>query len=247
MAAVSPPTSNGLASGNHLLEAISHGICEVVERDSTALWNTLDDEAARSTRIDLSTVDDPSCIEVLEKYERAGVAVGVWDITSDVGLPSFACTITDASPDPLRPLSSNSGHGCHPARQIALLRALTEAAQSRLTFISGSRDDAFRNRYEHSRNLDVLRRCRAELDVQGPMRNFKHITTQENETLDQDVAWELERLGSTAVRQVVVVNLTKPEFGLPVVRVVIPGLEGSDHSPHYSPGPRAEALMESRR
>src|SRR5205807_1999748 len=72
-------TSNGLASGNHLLEAISHGICEVVERDATTMWQLLDEEAQQKTRIDLGTVDDPACREVLEKYARAGIAVAVWE------------------------------------------------------------------------------------------------------------------------------------------------------------------------
>ena len=60
--------SNGLASGNHLLEAISHGICEVVERDSMTLWHLLDENAQAQTRIDLDTIDDPQCCALLEKY-----------------------------------------------------------------------------------------------------------------------------------------------------------------------------------
>ena len=41
----------------------------------------------------------------------------------------------------------------------------------------------------------------------------------------------------------VVLDLTKPEFGVPVVRVVIPGLEGIDSSPRYLRGPRARAVL----
>jgi ribosomal protein S12 methylthiotransferase accessory factor len=36
-------SSIGLASGNHLLEAVIHGLCEVVERDAIALWESSDD------------------------------------------------------------------------------------------------------------------------------------------------------------------------------------------------------------
>jgi ribosomal protein S12 methylthiotransferase accessory factor len=43
-----------------------------------------------------------------------------------------------------------------------------------------------------------------------------------------------------------VVNLTKPEFGLPVVRVLIPGLEGTDHAPGYVPGVRGRAILDGR-
>jgi ribosomal protein S12 methylthiotransferase accessory factor YcaO len=50
------------------------------------------------------------------------------------------------------------------------------------------------------------------------------------------------------IRQVVVVDLTKPEIGLPVVRVVVPGLEGPDKGGRsdYAPGPRARAMLGDR-
>src|SRR6266513_960596 len=72
-------TSNGLASGNNTIEAISHGICEVVERDATTLWKLCDDEKLETKRLDLRSVDDPICEEILGKLERAGLSVAVWD------------------------------------------------------------------------------------------------------------------------------------------------------------------------
>ncbi|MGH9813012.1 MAG: YcaO-like family protein, partial [Candidatus Acidiferrales bacterium] len=141
-------TSNGLASGNHLLEAVSQGICEVVERDATTLWRLSREASQRARLVDLTTVDDPACREVLEKFERAGVAVAAWDTTTDIGIPAFRCTIAQRRDDPLRPLYTIDGMGCHPSRSIALLRALTEAAQGRLTYIAGSRDDLYRETYE---------------------------------------------------------------------------------------------------
>jgi ribosomal protein S12 methylthiotransferase accessory factor len=236
--------STGLASGNHVLEAMSHGICEAVERDATTLWHAMDKQAQQKTRIDLNTIDDPTCGEVVEKFMRADVAVAVWEMTTDVGIPAFLCAITDRREDRMRSLYPSAGTGCHPARHIALLRALTEAAQSRLTFIAGSRDDAIRSRYERSRDPDALRQDRAQMEGPGPMRNFRDVPTWNAETFDEDIAWELDRLRSAGFRQLIVVDLTKPEFGLPVVRVVIPGLEGSDHVPDYAPGTRARALLE---
>jgi ribosomal protein S12 methylthiotransferase accessory factor len=79
-------TSNGLASGNHLLEAVCHSICEIVERDATTLWHLLDSAAQGRTRLDLDTVDDPCCRALLERYEDAGVMVAVWETTSDLGV-----------------------------------------------------------------------------------------------------------------------------------------------------------------
>jgi len=237
-------TSTGLASGNHRLEAISHGICEAVERDATTLWHVMEKEARQRSRIDLNTVDEPSCREVLDVFERAAVAVAVWETTTDVGIPSFRCALMDRQVDRLRLLYPSVGTGCHPARHIALLRALTEAAQSRLTFIAGSRDDAIRSRYERSRDPDAQQRYRAELEAAAPARSFRDVPTWNADTFDEDIAWELGRVRSAGFRQAIVVDLTKPEFGLPVVRVVIPGLEGSDHVPDYALGARARALLE---
>lgn len=241
-----PLSSNGLASGNHLLEAASHAICEVVERDSTSLWHLLPDDMQRARCLDLGTVDDEACRSVLDRYEQAGIAVAVWETTTDVGIPSFACTIASHLRDPLRPLYSTSGMGCHPTRGIALLRALTEAAQSRLTMIAGSRDDAIRQRYERLQNEDVAKRSRDVVGDDVPTRRFDDVPTWSSDDFEEDVAWELERLAAAGLERVVLVDLTKPEFGLPVVRVVIPGLEGTDQTPGYVPGVRGRAVQAAR-
>lgn len=234
-------SSNGLASGNHLLEALGHGICEVVERDADSLWAAAPDAIRAQTRLDLSTVDDPDCCGVLQRYRDAGVAVAVWEITSDVGVPAFRCTILDAEPDRQRQLYANSGMGCHPSRSVALNRALTEAAQARLTTISSSRDDVTRHDYEISRNPDMLARVRALLVEQSGTRDFRDAPDFAGDTFDDDLRWLLERLTGAGITSVVGVDLTQPGFDLPVVRVVIPGLEPSKLVPGYVPGPRARA------
>jgi ribosomal protein S12 methylthiotransferase accessory factor len=232
--------SNGLASGNHWLEAISHAICEVVERDASTMFGLLDAEAQAGRRIDLRTIDDPACCEVLERYERAAVDVAVWDITSDVEIPAFLCEIVDRSGDPLRALYASGGMGCHPTRRIALVRALTEAAQERVALIAGTRDDLFRNGYERVRSRDILREHRALMRDPG-VRNFHDTPNCESETFDEDVAWELTRLRALGLRDVVAIDLTRPEFRVPVVYVVVPGLEGPSWVDEYAPGPRARA------
>jgi ribosomal protein S12 methylthiotransferase accessory factor len=237
-------SSNGVASGNHLLEAISHAICEVVERDCTTLWTVMSEEERRKRRVDLDTVDDPGCREVLEKYARAGIAVGVWETTTDIGLPAFECKIVDQESNWLRQLYAAKGAGCHPTREIALLRALTEAAQSRAAYISGSRDDMFRESYERVTTPDAADHHRRWSEADRPQRDFHDAPTWEGETLDEDVAWELKRLRAAGIERVMVVNLTKPEFGLPVVRVVITGLECRGVIPNCVYGLRARAVME---
>jgi YcaO-like protein with predicted kinase domain len=237
-------SSNGLSSGNHLLEAVSHGICEVVERDATTLWSCSTEEAKRETRIDLATVDDPDCLEVLDKYERAGVAVAAWETTTDVGIPAFLCTIAERSPSRLRPLPPMSGMGCHPARGVALLRALTEAAQGRLTMIAGSRDGYIR--YTERLDADLTRRTQATMRAEGRRRSFADVPTREAESFDADVAWEVERLRAAGLGQAVVVDLTRPDIRIPVVRVIIPGLESMHDVPGYVPGARARRRLMER-
>lgn len=238
-------SSNGLASGNHLLEAISHGLCEVVERDATTLWHLRTAEERQRTRLDLHTVDDPGCREVLERFDRAGVDVAVWETTSDVGLSSFFCMTAERDPEPFRPLYPTTGAGCHPARQVALSRALTEAAQVRATLISGSRDDLGVARYyEALQAPDLWRHVQKLMRSGEPVRHFQEAPSFEGDSFDEDVAWELERLAAVGLEQVVVVDLTKPTFGIAVARVVVPGLEAIHDAPGYVPGARARRLLE---
>ncbi|HVG63543.1 MAG TPA: YcaO-like family protein [Hyalangium sp.] len=239
-------SSSGLASGNHLAEAISHGLCELIERDAATLWWFRGREEKLATRVDLDTVDDPACREVLGKYRSAGVAVSVWDITSDVGVAAFRCVIAAREPELQRRIGPMAGFGCHPAREIALLRALTEAAQSRLTLISGARDDMLSQRLDTQTYLGRLRQFHEHWEEPGQRRPFGAVPTYESDTLEGDVAWTLERLRAASLPDAVVVDLSKPELGTAVVRVVVPGLECLHDLPGYAPGARARAVLSSR-
>ncbi|WP_437571621.1 YcaO-like family protein [Sorangium sp. So ce542] len=234
-------SSNGLASGNGALEAISHGLCEAVERDATTLWRQRSPESRAATRIALDSVPEGSCRAALDMYERAEVAVGVWEITSDIGVPVFLCKICDRRDNPLRRLGVTEGMGCHPVREIALLRALTEAAQSRLTQIAGSRDDRTPSQYVRQRDPNITAAAREELERPGPRRRFAAGPTFHAGTFNADVAWELERLRAAGVKRAIAVELTRPELGIPVVRVVVPGLEPLSGDRSYVPGARARA------
>ncbi|HEX3343020.1 MAG TPA: YcaO-like family protein, partial [Polyangiaceae bacterium] len=165
--------------------------------------------------------------------------------TSDVGVPAFLCRIVDGSDEPFRRLGFAEGMGCHPSRAIALLRALTEAAQSRLVLIAGSRDDVLREHYAEMRSVERVDRYRAELTEARGGRAFEDGPGVENDTFDADLAWEVERLRDAGMERVVVVDLTKPELGIPVARVVVPGLEGLASGKKWVPGRRARARLPS--
>lgn len=230
-------TSNGLASGNHLLEATVHAICEVIERDAAAVWQAGPEEARASTLIDAATVPGDACRQVLSRYHDAGITVAVWETTSDVGVPSFLCEIADDSlaPEPQR----YTGMGCHLDAQVALLRAMTEAAQSRLTYITGSRDDLSMREY---------RRVRAGAGAgpdRGKGRAFDSaIANLETPSFAEDVEVLCNLVQQVGAGPVLMVDLTSPRFGVPVVRVIVPGMEGPDDEPTYVRGRRAIAAAD---
>ncbi len=236
-------STNGLASGNHLLEAASHALCEVIERDATSLWHRHQPSMQDGMRLDLATVSDDDCCAVLDRLNQADLDVGVWDTTTDVGVPAFQCLMMDRTSE-----IGHVGHGagCHPVREIALLRALTEAAQVRTTYIVGSREDIQHSDYQPP-ILDARnRRARALMRSVDRMRDFESVDRFVFDTFEAEVAWLLDRLKTAGLRQAIAVDLTRPEIGLPVVRVVVPGLEGSDHHADYVPGERARAIQEHR-
>ena len=229
-------STNGLASGNTLLEAVCHALCEVIERDATCLWRELDRAGREARRVDLDTVDDGACREMLTYLAAADFAVGVWDTTTDIGVPSFYALITDQR----RPLShSGTGAGCHPCRSIALARALSEAVQVRTTYISGARDDLSHGEFQ-PHVLDARHEGERRLMGTAPPRaTFGDVPDHPHETFAEDLDFLLARLRAAGFGQAVMVDVTGEAAWPAVARVVVPGLEPDDEG--YRPGARARA------
>ncbi len=229
-------STNGLASGNHMLEAICHGICEVIERDATALWHRLPPATQEMRRLDLATVDDRACADLIDRIEEAGLSVGLWDTTTDTCVPSFACLLSETSQESPH---IGVGYGCHPTRAVALLRALTEAVQVRMTYVSGARDDL--SHAEFSAAILTERQAGARRmvgDGAGP-RDYRQVPSFAGDTLAEDLEWLLTRLEAIGIAEVLAVDLTRSGLDIPVARIVIPGLEGPDDDDDFVPGPRA--------
>jgi YcaO-like protein with predicted kinase domain len=235
--------TNGLASGNHLLEALSAAICELIERDAVALWNARHIWDRANCFLDLASVNDRDCCALLEAYERAQLAVRVWDVTSDIGIPAFVCDIPAARGDPAGGLRRFRGSGCHPCRTIALARALTEAAQVRLTYIAGIRDDL--SDYEESAPQKLGAALLDAASESAEPRSFYDTPNFDGDDLARDLWWELERLRLVGIDQAIAVDFTRSDFGIPVVRTVIPGLEWDCSHPDYIPGPRARRINDN--
>jgi ribosomal protein S12 methylthiotransferase accessory factor len=235
-------TTNGLASGNHVHEAISAGLCEVIERDAKTLWGAAGGYARAGRGLDLTSVDETNCANLLRLLNQARIHVRVWDITSDIGVATFCCHLRDESLG-----GTHEGSGCHPDRATALIRAITEAAQSRLTRISGARDDLRADDYRAS-PLDQI--WEALIDVQRSSvraRKLVAIPTFSSDLVHEDVEWALDRLARSGFDRVIVVDLTRADLGIPVVRVVVPGLEGPSEHSQYNPGQRAAAAARAFR
>jgi YcaO-like protein with predicted kinase domain len=216
--------TSGLASGNSRSEALSHGLCELAERHAQSIWNALPRVLKAVTRVDLDTVTDHRCRALLARLHRAGVAAGVWNLTCEIGLPTFTCALVQRSSRHPRALPPAAGSGCHPDRAVALARAVTEAAQSRLTHIAGARDDMSREQYTLRAGAESVRRT-LDLIGSGPGEPFDRIATRRLDRVSDDLDWELASLARAGLGEAVAVDLTRAELGLPVVRVLVPGLE----------------------
>jgi ribosomal protein S12 methylthiotransferase accessory factor len=235
--------SNGLASGNHRIEAINAALCELVERDAVALWmaRPLRERAGRV--LDLASVDDADCLTLLHRFEAARMAVRVWDVTTDISIATFLCEIRDLAPDDPHLQRRFHGSGCHPDRGIALSRALTEAAQTRLTYIAGIRDDLPPEEYKATPGDDIRDALIDALARETTPGSFIATPSFATDDLGEDLREALARLAAVGIERVVAVDLTRPEFDIPVIRLVIPGLEWDPHHPNYRPGTRANAVV----
>ncbi len=247
-------STNGLASGNTQEEAVCQALCEVIERDAMAVYcasgrlrggvDTILEglgvsvgpaEPSSYPVIDLGTLP-PRPARLLKRLRRAGLGVYVHDITSDVGVATIHCTLAEPLGGGRHAL--HGGYGCHPDARVAVVRALTEAAQSRAACIQGGREDLplFAGEAPPLSNPE-------EVFGRGPRRSFDDVPTIEHQWVGDDVAWLLDRLSAAGFRQAVMVDLTRPELGVPVVRVVVPLAETWAafhlHSRRGTLGPRA--------
>jgi YcaO-like protein with predicted kinase domain len=237
--------SNGLASGNHPVEALIAAICELVERDGLALWHAGGIAAQARSRLDPASIDDPDCAALLDCFAAAGMAVRIWSATSDVAVPAFLCQVRDPAPGDPQRLRRFKGAGCHPDPAVALVRALTEAAQTRLTYIAGIRDDLLPAKYKESPDAEIADALFDALSTQSPPLAFNSIAGFAGDDLAEDLRILLDRLQAVGVERVVAVDLTQPELAIPVMRVVVPGLEGDPRHPLYRPGRRARRAAAS--
>jgi ribosomal protein S12 methylthiotransferase accessory factor len=230
-------STNGLASGNTRLEAVCHALCEVIERDATALAMARADvrPAVAAVLAELGFDEEgppergePPLISLrglprraaalVRKLQRAGLEVKLQNLTSAIGIPTIGCTITEPQRLPTV-MNTYAGCGTHPDARIALTRALTEAAQSRLTCIQGGRED-LPDFFPPEGAPPVETRYGA-----GQPISFDELPSYQHPSVNDDVEFIIERMRKSGFDQVVVVDITRADVGIPVVRVIVPRAE----------------------
>ncbi len=210
--------TNGLASGNTLEEAIFHALAEVIERDA---WSLV--EASRNTGPAVVNIHDSLINEMQKKFADAQVEVTIRDITSDIGIPTMAAVADDVLLKD--PMLLTMGMGTHTSARVAVMRALTEVAQSRLTQIHGAREDTTVAQVRKRLGYDRTKRMNAYWFRDNGEIDYHTIPSCDSDDFVTDIQRMIDALKKRGLDRVIVIDLTRDEIGIPVVRVVVPGLE----------------------
>jgi ribosomal protein S12 methylthiotransferase accessory factor len=210
--------SNGCAAGNSLEEAILQGFLELVERDAVALWwyNRL-----RRPGVAFDGFGEPYLQRLAEYYRSRGRELWALDLTSDLGIPVFAAVSrrVEGTPEALL-----LGFGAHLEPRIALLRAVTELNQ-----LLPSERGLEQARPEDSSAWRWLLEARLadhsylSPDTRRPARTASSFPRLWGEDLRDDVE-TCVRLARERGLETVVLDQTRPDVGLTVVKVVVPGM-----------------------
>jgi YcaO-like protein with predicted kinase domain len=210
-------TSNGLASGNTREEAIGHALCELIERHEQFVFYQRSSAARQKRLIDLNSITDSLLVYLLQKFKSAGVDVLLWEIGETIGLSTYECTIVE---DGRRSIFAFSGSGCHISKEVAVARALTEAAQSRLTVIAGSRDDTAA---EYSKQTEMHKLGATTPNGSLDFAQVGDRLTSKKPLLDLELIYS--RLNKAGFSVVIAVDHTRSDIKVPVVHAVVPGLQ----------------------
>lgn len=202
--------SNGVAAGNCLEEAIQQGLFELVERDAVAMWWY---HRLRRPAVDWRSFNSPFVERVAATLQTMEVQLELLDLTHDLGLPVFSASVFRRNGGEL---FKCNGFGCHRDPRIAMERAVSELGQS-----WHLRDmDTFSVKFQSTPlSRESFLRAAPDLPSRGPA-DFD--STRHEDFLDdiQELVARLERRGL----EILVIDLTRPDVGFSVARVIVPGI-----------------------
>ena len=207
---------NGSAAGNRIEEAILQAILELVERDAAGIWWY--NQICRPA-VDLCSVLDPYVDKLIADYSRRGWCVWVLDLTHDLEIPVFAALANSSDGDRFA-----IGLGCHLDARVAIQRSLTELNQ----LFDPGRAGGGSLEVGRLRSRKFLFPARAETIAIESDR-----VPTGTDTLRDDILNCAKRL-STAGLELIVVNKTRPDWGVSVCQAIVPGLR--HFWPRFAPG-----------
>lgn len=219
----SPADANGCAAGNTMEEAILQGFLELVERDSVAIWwyNRI-----RRPAVDALSLGIPYFRTLLDYYQQHNRSLWLLDITADLGIPVFAA-ISGRVDKPVEDIIV--GFGAHLDPKIAILRALTELNQLLPAVAFNKPDGSMRYFVDDEDTLTWLTQATMEKlpylapDEQARMKTATDYQNLSSNDLVTDINYCV-RIAEEAGMETLVLDQTRPDVGMYVCRVVVPGL-----------------------
>jgi len=221
--------TDGLASGNMLAEAVLHGLCELVERDAYAQLELMPVQRLDARRRSVQAMG-PQLARLLELIARRGLALRLFEMTSDIAIPAYFAILSQAERDESEFYSWSSlcgGCGCHPSPERAMIRAVTEAAQARIAMAAGARDDLPPSHYQPG---DRFMRETTQ-DMFGTAMRIDGARLQRNEPVatttcfGERILHVLNALARVGIDEAIVVELDSGPVDARVARVIVPDLQ----------------------
>ena len=146
------------------------------------------------------------------------------DFTADIKIPTIAASADDTVTKDAGLLTL--GMGTHLDPEVAILRALTEVAQSRATQINGAREDTVRADFAREAGYERMKRINKYYFKQEDEQiNLSDIENKSTNSITKDIEIVKEELIKNDIKQILYTDLTRPELDVSVVRVIIPEME----------------------
>lgn len=210
-------SSNGLSSGNTLEEALAGGLYEVIERDQVKC-------AFHSEkwlkRVNLESVKNNTLGSLIETLRSNAIMPVLFDCTGDIGIPTYTAYIYDAEQD----LQSYRGYAAHLDPEVAQCRAICEAVQSRLVYMSGSRDDINHERFLEYRSDNAQKHMARVISWDKETSSTAHEDCS-TASFKDDIHAILDKLDKAKIPEPLIIEF-RHKYPCNVVKVMIPTLEG---------------------